>query len=73
MFRLHRDISDDEEIKIPKRGSSRGSSVGTEEVIHQHTISSLGELFPSEYKNPTDDTRIKINEITTSNNSSISP
>ncbi|CDW83969.1 UNKNOWN [Stylonychia lemnae] len=64
----------EEEIKIPKRGSSRGSSVGTEDVIHQHTLSSLGELFPSEYKNPSDDTKIKIIEITTSsNNSSVSP
>lgn len=55
------------------RGSSRGSSVGTEDIIHQNTISSLGELFPSEYKNPSDDTKTKIIEITNSSNSSVSP
>lgn len=33
-------------------------------------MSSLGELFASEYKNPSDDTKTKIIEIITSNNSS---
>ena len=46
----------DHEVKIPKRGSSRGSSC-TEEVIHQTTISMLGDLFPQQYKNPSDDTK----------------
>lgn len=50
-FRIPRDLDTDDEVKVPKRGSSRGSSC-TEEVIHQHTISSLGDLFPQEYKNP---------------------
>ena len=34
-----------DDVKIPKRGSSRGSSC-TEEVIHQTTINLLGDLFP---------------------------
>lgn len=37
--------------------------MGTEDVIHMNTISSLGELFPSDYKNPSVDTKTKINEI----------
>ena len=32
-FRLNREEYLDEEVKVPKRGSSRGSSV-TEQVIH---------------------------------------
>ena len=47
---------------MPKRGHSRGSS-GTEEVHHQNTISMLGELFPIEYKNPSDSTKITINDL----------
>lgn len=52
-------------MKIPKRGSSRGSSC-TEEAIHQSTINMLGDLFPQEYKNPSDDTKLRISKITTS-------
>ena len=36
---------DDDFVKIPKRGSSRGSSC-IEDAIHQSTISMLGDLFP---------------------------
>jgi hypothetical protein len=55
----------DDAVKIPKRGSSRGSSC-TEEAIHQSTINMLGDLFPTEYKNPSDDTKLRISKITTS-------
>ena len=61
-FRIDENISE-EDISFPKRGSSRGSS-GTEEVRHQQTINMLGELFPSDYKNPTDNTKSTISEIT---------
>lgn len=55
----------EDNVKIPKRGSSRGSSC-TEEAIHQSTINMLGDLFPQEYKNPSDDTKLRISKITTS-------
>ena len=56
---------DQDGVKIPKRGSSRGSSC-TEEAIHQSTINMLGDLFPSQYKNPSDDTKERISKIPTS-------
>ena len=68
-FRIPRDSESEEEIKIPKRGSSRGSSCA-EEVIHQNTINMLGDLFPQEYKNPSKDTKKKISDITDSSKSS---
>ena len=66
-FRLQGDTESEEEVKVPKRGSSRGSSC-VEEAIHQNTITMLGDLFPQEYKNPSLDTKIRISEITSSSN-----
>lgn len=61
-FRLSRDARGEGEedlVAVPKRGSSRGSS-GNEEVVHNNTINMLGELFPSEYKNPSDVVKSEI-------------
>jgi len=60
---------DDDFVKIPKRGSSRGSSC-IEDAIHQSTISMLGDLFPQQYKNPSDDIKLRISKITTSSSNS---
>ena len=60
---------DEGEVKIPKRGSSRGSSC-IEEANHQSTISMLGDLFPQQYKNPSDDTKLRISKITSSSSGS---
>ena len=54
---------DDENMKVPKRGSSKGSS-GNEEVHHQITIDELIDLFPTEYKIPSDITKNTISVIT---------
>lgn len=60
---------EDDQVKIPKRGSSRGSSC-IEDANHQSTISMLGDLFPQQYKNPSDDTKLRINKITSSSSGS---
>ncbi|MFS8160545.1 MAG: hypothetical protein ACMG6E_10150 [Candidatus Roizmanbacteria bacterium] len=67
-FRLARDARGENEedlLTVPKRGSSRGSS-GNEEVGHNNTINMLGELFPTEYKNPSEDV---MNDIKSNSNS----
>lgn len=57
---------DQDDIKVPKRGSSSRGSSCTEEKIHQETISMLGDLFPQQYKNPSDNTKEIISKITSS-------
>ena len=63
------DDHNDDHVKIPKRGSSRGSSC-TEDVIHQTMMNEFGDLFPTQYKNASNDTILRISKITTSSSNS---
>ena len=60
----------DDNIRVPKRGSSSRGSSCVDEKIHQDTLSNLEELFAPEYKNPSPDTKLFISKITSSSSGS---